>query len=1333
MKIKRFLASLLALVMVLGMTPVAMADDAALPEAPHPVFREFYVSPYGNDANSGTADAPFLTIQRAKDAVDEINETMTGDIIVNIAEGTYEMERHLSFRTEDSGFNGYDVIYRGNKQNPPLLSGGTDISGGWEVHNATKGIYVKKLEGFDAMRELYVNGERRFMAQTEDEIKPQDQSAEMTKYINSLPQELRPNSTYAELTKRIYCDPDTEYIHDGMYFLKTDLPLITENASDVEMYQSGECNDYMYAVDKIIQDPHREDYVVAIMSQNVFDFICKKMSSNDWLQGKPPRGNVRFRNAYELLDNPGEFYYNRKTKELFYMPYDYEDMSTAEVVAPKIDKLLNFRGDSMGNKVHNIKIEGLELAYTTLAMLSIRYEGQTNTVQSSRCANSFDGPYAEIPGTVYLINAQDIVFEGNVIHSIASTAIQAQTNNKDIVIEGNCFYDIGASAIYAGTPLARDDYIYKHALDAYPKGDPYNGQLMNLITNEDSDAWPNYDGINSKYDKDQYNVNLGYAPLNATLGDCWGEDYMWQSFVDEKTLKLTERNTWKSDPHGAEKGIKAEVVYDVKDYYTIDEITVVFNLKHTTDEMRSNFEILLSNDMSFAEENTYKVAEQKEAFQGEIATYKVNTDEKYRYIMLRKTDFGRFGYSYMAATTPDVPVYHKMYEQNDGIYIRNNWIERTGVSFPISNAIFTIIGDNYWIQHNTIKSTPYVGVNSGWSWAYTRPANVALFEQPDGSLRYDSAKYFASVGGQMPNESAPFDNGDYYVAEYNWIEDSSQSGLDGAPVYTLGTYGVGSRINDNVIKDGNIGIRGYYQDGSTDYLSFYNNVAEDCAAFDSAAYSGINPWGGFYMPFYNNYSNHINTDAVKTSMIAIREDINVYPVGLPTENAYNIKANAGVEEEYKYLADFVEENGSQNHTDAEMAYYKQRDMSANNKMAAQDAGRNTLELARYGNMLGAYPYEWYYKLKDKYIDFSGAGNASCDIEDFRNFLFYELEPNVRRYSIDDTLKLCEDALGTLTDEEDIKVLSEAIETAKARITDGLKDYRTLVTLEDAYNSIFNNDGEVTVNYAHVKDMLGVDINEETKTVTFYVKDINAAKSMEFDIELPVGVEVADVFGKEDLVKGIKVPIYNKETRENAIWSFKAVQGSDEVVATKISADAFTTTTSDYHTISEYADKVFISGDTNATVSKYYDPTGKNTEFEFAINAPYIDYDFSLLFGIDATQKFMVNSLSGTNKYYKLTFKDDFAYLYAVDGSADRWAQYRTLLKDTKPKLIGAKRVVVTDDTFNKVRYTITPSVNSTYIKIWYNDKVLFETTASIATNGKAWAYYSLETPVFIKK
>ena len=91
----------------------------------------FHVAPSskgGSDINPGTKSEPFLTLERAGKAVRNISKDMTGNVIVYLRGGTYELERPLVFQAHNSGQNGYSVIYLSYPgENASITGGEADI------------------------------------------------------------------------------------------------------------------------------------------------------------------------------------------------------------------------------------------------------------------------------------------------------------------------------------------------------------------------------------------------------------------------------------------------------------------------------------------------------------------------------------------------------------------------------------------------------------------------------------------------------------------------------------------------------------------------------------------------------------------------------------------------------------------------------------------------------------------------------------------------------------------------------------------------------------------------------------------------------------------------------------------------------------------------------------------------------------------------------------------------------------------------------------------------------------------------------------------------------
>ena len=66
---------------------------------------EFHVASSGNDANPGTKDQPFLTLERAREATRQLKETgpLKEPVTVVVRGGTYRLQASLILGTPDSG------------------------------------------------------------------------------------------------------------------------------------------------------------------------------------------------------------------------------------------------------------------------------------------------------------------------------------------------------------------------------------------------------------------------------------------------------------------------------------------------------------------------------------------------------------------------------------------------------------------------------------------------------------------------------------------------------------------------------------------------------------------------------------------------------------------------------------------------------------------------------------------------------------------------------------------------------------------------------------------------------------------------------------------------------------------------------------------------------------------------------------------------------------------------------------------------------------------------------------------------------------------------------
>ena len=140
-KIKRFMCFMLTVLYVMstGLTSYASNDTSNdisydvltdVEASSSKNFASFYVDNNGDDSNDGSKQAPFQTIQKAKDAVRALiseGSLPEGGIKVYLREGTYYIYDSLVFDSEDSGYENGKITYTAYPGEDVRISGGKPI------------------------------------------------------------------------------------------------------------------------------------------------------------------------------------------------------------------------------------------------------------------------------------------------------------------------------------------------------------------------------------------------------------------------------------------------------------------------------------------------------------------------------------------------------------------------------------------------------------------------------------------------------------------------------------------------------------------------------------------------------------------------------------------------------------------------------------------------------------------------------------------------------------------------------------------------------------------------------------------------------------------------------------------------------------------------------------------------------------------------------------------------------------------------------------------------------------------------------------------------------
>ncbi|RIQ36701.1 right-handed parallel beta-helix repeat-containing protein [Jiangella rhizosphaerae] len=388
---------------LLAALPVAVPPDEARAQPAVTIV----VAPDGDDANPGTEAAPLRTLMAAQQAVRDLSTIPDGGVSVLLRGGRYELPDTLAFDARDSGRAGHPVTWAAWPGERPVLDGGRLVDG-WTVHDAAAGIWSAPAGGLTA-RQLYVDGVRATRARTE---------------------------TFAGTTST-----------DDTGHLTTDTaPLSWQRPEGVELVYR-----------RIWTQPRN---LVASVSQASDGRTRVTMAQPGWGYNRRKGGTATttppawIENDYTFLDEPGEWYLDPVADTVYYIPREGEDLTTADVVLPAVERLVTVHGTA-GQPVHDIVFDGLTFAHSTWLQPSGPLGGhpdiQGNLVrlpepgQDNRVA-----PMLVTPGAVHLEYAHRVDVTDGTFTRLGNAAIDVARGSRDVAVARNRIEDIAGSGVQIG-------------------------------------------------------------------------------------------------------------------------------------------------------------------------------------------------------------------------------------------------------------------------------------------------------------------------------------------------------------------------------------------------------------------------------------------------------------------------------------------------------------------------------------------------------------------------------------------------------------------------------------------------------------------------------------------------------------------------------------------------------------------------------------------------------------------------------------------------------------------------------------------------------------------
>lgn len=405
---------------------------------------EIYVSPTGSDSNPGTSNKPMATVAMALRKAREMRRlndaAVAGGIRIIVQQGIYTLYEPIFVRPEDSGTPASPTTIEAAPGEKPVFSGGVQITG-WAKPNGV-------VTGLPAAAQGKV-----WMAQAPEQA---GRTLEFRQLWVNEQKAIRARDRNGDSMHRIL---NWDHQSEKCWIPFADRSgLGKSSALEMVIHQW-----WAIAVLRIKSVRVQGDSAELSFHQPESRIQSEHPWPAPWLSKKTGNSAFYLTNALQLLDQPGEWFLDMKSRTVYYWPREGEDMRTANVVAPVLQTLLSVQG-TIDHPVANVFFKGLDFRYTTWLRPS-----QAGHVPLQAGMYLLDAYKLKIPGTpdkkglenqawigrqpagVELSYVQHTGFDRCRFLHMAATGLDYVRGSFEDSVMGCLFYDIGGTALQAGT------------------------------------------------------------------------------------------------------------------------------------------------------------------------------------------------------------------------------------------------------------------------------------------------------------------------------------------------------------------------------------------------------------------------------------------------------------------------------------------------------------------------------------------------------------------------------------------------------------------------------------------------------------------------------------------------------------------------------------------------------------------------------------------------------------------------------------------------------------------------------------------------------------------
>lgn len=376
-----------------------------------------YVATTGSDTHPGSIEKPFKTIEKAITQAQQAN----GKVVkILIRKGTYYVDKTLTINALNASFSSLEIA--GYRNEAVVISGGKAVHLRWKPFQ--KGIYQAFVPDTVSFEQLFVNGQLQHLARYPN----YDANARVFRGTAS-------DAISAERVKT-WKNPAGGYVH---------------------ALHAGEWGGFHYL----------------IKGKNDRGELTLE---GGWQNNRPAPMHKQYRfveNIWEELDAPGEWFFDRPTRTLYFFPPQNINLSTALVEVSALKNTIELRGTAE-KPLRNIRLKNLHF------------------VQNERSFMETKEPLVRSDWTFYRGGA--VLFDGTEncrttdceFSNLGGNAVVLSNYNRHDTVSGCHIHHIGASAVaFIGDPKAVRSPSFRYELSIpYDRLDKTPGPQSNHYPQE---------------------------------------------------------------------------------------------------------------------------------------------------------------------------------------------------------------------------------------------------------------------------------------------------------------------------------------------------------------------------------------------------------------------------------------------------------------------------------------------------------------------------------------------------------------------------------------------------------------------------------------------------------------------------------------------------------------------------------------------------------------------------------------------------------------------------------------------------------------------------------